>query len=217
MEHKLTTLGETGLRFFGKMSAANAHEIKNALAVINENAGLLDDLVAMRERGVPFDIQRLRKLADTIKQQVALADDIAKSTNRFSHSVDTAHESADLEQSLILVRTMSMRFATQRHIGIDIVPHEHSITLKVHPFMLLHLLWRCLQYAMEATDAEKTIQITMKRSADRTTVRYGPLSHLEHSTVAALSSTAAVDALLQVVNGRIEANTKTGDIVLTFV
>lgn len=219
MDDKIKKLGETGLRFFGKMSAANSHEIKNALAIINENAGLLSDLVAMRETGVPFDSQRLKKLADTIKQQVARADEIAKSTNRFAHSVDNPYGSADLEKSLTLVRTMAMRFATQRHISIDIVPCESSITLNAQPFVLLHLLWLCLQCAMEATDAEKTILITMKRSADRstTTVNYGPLSHLEKSTVTNLSATAEMDALLHITSAQVEAKTHSGDLVLTFV
>jgi signal transduction histidine kinase len=219
MEDKLMTLCETGLQFFGKMSAANSHEIKNALAVINENAGLLSDLVAMRETGVPYDSQRLKKLADTIKQQVARADDIAKSTNRFAHSVDNPHGSADLAKSLTLVRTMAMRFATKRHIDINIVPSESSTTLNVQPFVLLHLLWLCLQCAIEATDAKKTIQITMKRSADKTktTVKYSPLSRLEKSTVANLSATDEMEALLYVANAQVGSKTQTGDLVLTFV
>ena len=41
-----------GLQFFGKVSASIAHEIKNVLAIINENAGLLEDLTfaARKER-----------------------------------------------------------------------------------------------------------------------------------------------------------------------
>ena len=59
-------MGETGLRFFGTMSAANAHEIKNALAVINENAGLLEDLVAMVPKGIPLDPERLAALRQAL-------------------------------------------------------------------------------------------------------------------------------------------------------
>ena len=46
-------LGESGLRFFGKISASISHEIKNAIAVMNENAGLIKDLIMMAERGRP--------------------------------------------------------------------------------------------------------------------------------------------------------------------
>ena len=36
-------IAREGFQFFGKMSASISHEIKNALAIINENAGLLED------------------------------------------------------------------------------------------------------------------------------------------------------------------------------
>ena len=38
---------EAGLRFFGMMTASVSHEIKNVLAIINENAGLMSDLTQM--------------------------------------------------------------------------------------------------------------------------------------------------------------------------
>ncbi len=217
MEVKLTVLGETGLRFFGKMSAANAHEIKNALAIINENAGLLEDLVLFAEQGAPLDPERLKRLARTIKQQVARADEIAKSNNRFSHSVDQEHGPADLGRSIALIKTMAMRFATQRHIGIEIVPWESSITMPVKPFMLLHLLWICLRCAMESTNAEKTIRIEITRSADANHVRFGPLSHLEDETVTALNDSPETKALLGHLGGRIVSDRKKKDLVLTFL
>ena len=43
IDFKETTEYE-GLRFFGKVNASISHEIRNALAVINENAGLIKDL-----------------------------------------------------------------------------------------------------------------------------------------------------------------------------
>lgn len=215
MEPKLVVLGETGLRFFGKMSAANAHEIKNALAIINENAGLLEDLVVFAEQGAPLDPARLKRLAGKIKQQVARADEIAKSTNQFSHSVDRDHGPADLGQSLLLIKTMAMRFATQRHIGIEIVQTASSITLPVKPFMLLHLLWICLSWAMEATNAEKTIRIDILQSDEANHVRFGPLSHLDAATVADLNDAAETMALLEPLGGRIEADLPNGDLVLT--
>ena len=217
MDVKLCVLGETGLRFFGTMSAANAHEIKNALAVINENAGLLEDLVMLAERGLPLDPERLKRLASKIKQQVARADEIAKSTNRFSHSVDHDHGPAHLERSLNLVKTMAMRFATQRHIGIEIVPCSSSITMAVKPFMLLHLLWLCLSCAMEATNAEKTIQVEISQTAETNQVRFGPLSHLDGSTVTALKDSPETTALLGPLSGRIGADFQKGNLVLTFL
>ena len=216
MTPKLTDQGETGLRFFGEMSAANAHEIKNALAVINENAGLLEDFLVLAEQGVSLDLARLKRLAGKIKQQVTRADEIAKSTNQFSHSVDRNTGPADLWQSLYLIKTMAMRFATQRHIGIEVVPCERPITLPVQPFMLLHLLWLCLKSAMASTNAEKTIQIKIRRTDRACLVRFGPLSHLEAATVAGLNDSAETTALLHPMGGKIEADLRRNDLVLSF-
>ncbi len=216
MEVKLTVLGKTGLRFFGKMSAANAHEIKNALAIINENAGLLEDLVQFAEKGAPLDPERLKRLAKTIKQQVARADEIAKSTNRFSHSVDREHGPTDLGQSLMLVKAMAMRFATQRHIGIEVVPTESSITMPVKPFMLLHLLWLCLRCAMKSTNAEKTILVKTRKATEEIQVRFGPLSHIESTTAARLNESAEIQALLGPLDASIDTDLKNRHLVLTF-
>ncbi|MGD9249396.1 MAG: hypothetical protein PVI60_15625 [Desulfobacteraceae bacterium] len=217
MEPKLTILGESGLRFFGKMSAANAHEIKNALAVINENAGLLGDLAVMADKGRPLDPERLLKLSGKIKEQVSRADEIAKSTNQFAHSVDNMHGTADLGKSLALVKTMAMRFATQRHISIEIKPMASSITLPMQQFMLLHLLWRCLRCAMETTNAEKTIQVEISRSDHKTMVRFGSLSHLAGSTVTAFSNSAETHELLKLLNAEISADLQNGDLWLGFL
>ncbi len=49
------SIGECGLQCFGSISASISHELKNALAIINENAGLLEDLSFMAEKGLPLD------------------------------------------------------------------------------------------------------------------------------------------------------------------
>ena len=46
---------ELGLDFFGNMTASISHELKNALAIVNENAGLLGDLRLSRSA----DLERL--------------------------------------------------------------------------------------------------------------------------------------------------------------
>lgn len=216
MEYKLTVLGEAGLRFFGKMSAANAHEIKNALAIINENAGLLGDLAAMADKGAALDPERLKRISKVVHQQVRRADEIAKSTNRFAHSVDQMHGPADLERSLVLVQTMAMRYATQRHIRIEIVPCSSSITLMVQPFRLLHMLWLCLQCAMETVQTEHSIYVRMERG-DTTIVRFGPLPKLDAGRAETLSRTTEMQVLIEVLNASIETDLEKNDLVLTLM
>ncbi len=62
-------LAQAGLRFFGKMSASATHEIKNTLAIINESAGLLEDLSLMAQKGQPMSIPRVNDISQTHKMK----------------------------------------------------------------------------------------------------------------------------------------------------
>ena len=85
-----------GVRFFGEMSASISHEIKNVLAIVNENAGLLQDMVMMIEKGMPLSPERLSGLARSIVRQVKRGDRIVKDMNRFAHSADHPAETVDI-------------------------------------------------------------------------------------------------------------------------
>ncbi|MDX2512419.1 MAG: hypothetical protein QNK25_10255 [Desulfobacterales bacterium] len=216
MDDQLDLLRKSGLQFFGKMSAANAHEIKNALAVINENAGLLEDFVNLAEKGAPLDLPRLKRLADKIKQQVARADHIAKSTNRFAHSVDKCPGAANLEPALLLVADMAHRFATLRHVHLTLEPIEVTITLPVRPFILLHLLWLCLHACIKTCAGGHTLKIAACRVNSITEIRYGPLTEKNDSFVSDLRASPEIAVLLRTLNGHLEADTGAAALILTF-
>jgi hypothetical protein len=61
-------VGKGGVQFFGIISASISHDIKNVLAVLNENAGLIEDLVLMAEKGASFNQERVKSLAGSIKR-----------------------------------------------------------------------------------------------------------------------------------------------------
>ena len=50
------------IRFFGNVSAAISHEINNRFAVINEKAGLLQDLAATLARAKVHDTRSISAL-----------------------------------------------------------------------------------------------------------------------------------------------------------
>ena len=96
-------LTETGLQFFGRISASISHEIKNVLAIINENAGLLEDLTFMANKGKPIDPDRLKRMAATVQKQIGRGDEILKNMNRFAHSIDETVAEVDLNQTIELI------------------------------------------------------------------------------------------------------------------
>ena len=106
-----------GLHFFGKISASISHELKNVLAIINENAGLLEDFALMADRGVPFDAARLKTMAHAFKKQISRADTIIRNMNRFAHSTDQTVVTVDLAETIETVMAVTARFAFMRGIS----------------------------------------------------------------------------------------------------
>ncbi len=70
--------------------------MKNSLAILPENTGLLEDLALMTEKGQPLATARLTTLAGRIKKQIKRADGIVMKMNRFAHSIDEAYMRVDL-------------------------------------------------------------------------------------------------------------------------
>ena len=169
---------ETALRFFGKMSASITHEIKNVLAIINENAGLLEDYNLMAEKGTPVSPERLKKLAKTVMTQVERADGIVKNMNKFAHSVDEAKRTVDIREVLELVATLSSRLAAMRGVAIDLQPSSSAVSILTAPFFLETLTWLVLDFAVDAAGNGKTVGLIAEKRGEGARVRFTQLDAL---------------------------------------
>jgi signal transduction histidine kinase len=159
-------LGETGLKFFGAVTASISHDIKNRMAVINEQAGLLEDLVRMTEQGRELDPGRLMRIADSVKSQIAMSDAIIKTMNRFAHSVDLFRQAADLRELIALVAALAKRTAGNKGVRLEIRLPEASVNADTSPFYLMNLTWLCLSEAMRHTGKEATVVLGCEKVPD---------------------------------------------------
>ena len=164
MRAKLENVTESGLQFFGKMTPSVSHEIKNVLAIINENAGLLEDLVLMADEGAEIDPQRLQNMSSAVMKQVSRADAIMKNMNRLAHSVDESIEAIDLNDLLELLVALSNRFASTRSVAIQLKRNEGPLKLRTSPFFLMNLLWLCLDFAMDAAGEDKIVELVPRNT-----------------------------------------------------
>jgi C4-dicarboxylate-specific signal transduction histidine kinase len=171
-------IGLGGVQFFGKMAASISHEIKNVLAIINENAGLLEDICLMAERGKPIDPARLKRLSGSVKDQIRRADHIMTVMNRFAHSVDEASVSIDVSEALELLVSLSARFVAMRGVVLE-VGKPVGATITTFPFVLLNLLWLCLDYAMAVVGPGKTIELLAEKTGDGVWFRFCKLENME--------------------------------------
>jgi hypothetical protein len=147
MTERLDTIGKNGLQFYSKVSAAISHDFKNALAIVNENAGLMDDYALMANQGLPIDPERLKTLAAKIAKQVGRANEIATHISRLAHSLDKPVVVVDLGETLRLLTALTSRLPQMRNVVMDTSALAHTVKVETFPFFLMTLLWRLLDSA----------------------------------------------------------------------
>lgn len=156
--------GEMGLHYIARVTASISHEMKNVLAIINENNGLLEDLSFAAKHGRPIEPERLERTCGQMTKQIKRADTILKTMSRFAHSFDHPEASVDLYDLCQLVATLAGRMAAQHKVILQVDEPSELQTLARHPFVVQNLLWRCLELAI-ATTSENTI-LTIKPQAE---------------------------------------------------
>ena len=213
MGYKPDIITETGLQFFGSISASISHELKNVLAIVNENAGLLEDFTLMADRGKPIDPARLKIMAAAVKRQVVRADEILNNMNRFAHSIDQTTLAIDLDQIFELFIALTARFAAMRGVRVDLQLPASPLTIPTAPYYLMNLLWLCLDFSMSASGDEKRVELVVKETENSVQIRFQRLPGLS----AALLETFPSDReknLLALLEAALTAEPENEEVVL---
>ena len=214
MNYEWNVLGESGFQFFGKISASISHEIKNALAIMNENAGLLEDYASMGEKGISIDLQRLKSLAGKIRNQVQRADEIVRNMNSFAHSVDRAENAIEMGELLALMTTLAHRFATMQGVNLELEPPQKSVIVTTNQFFLEHLIWLCLEFAMDKAGEEKIVGLILEKEGSAVRIRINGLKDLQPPTINNFLTDAA-KALLEAIGAKVSADSGKGELVVS--
>ena len=213
MDRQLDTGIETGLQFFGKMTASISHEIKNVMAIINESAGLLEDYSLMAEKGMPIDPERLRVVSDRVANQIRRANGIAKNLNGLAHSVDEFQKSVDIKETLELAVGLTGRFADMRSVILDFQPPSEFPAVITSPFHLLNLIWQVLDFAMDASGAGKRVGLTFEAGPTSVKIRFTGIEALTN-VPETVFPTAKEAALLHMLGATIHQDAEKGEINL---
>lgn len=215
MASKLDIVGETGLQFYGKMSASLSHEIKNALSVIQEHAGLVEDFTVMAEQGTPINPQRVKALAGKIQGQIDRANGIIKGMNQLAHSsMDESVKSVELGDVLTLLVALSHRLASVRGITLETKPPATAVTIRTSPFFLQNLAWLCLDFAMEGAGEKKTVGLSAEKTKLGAKLRFTQLEGLVDAPPERFPGERE-KALLETLNAEVTTHIGDREIVLT--
>ena len=214
IDAKWETIINGGFQFFGEMTGSISHEIKNSLAVINENAGLLQDLLLLSQKGTPPDLDRLNRVAEQILLQIKRSDTFVKKLNRFSHSVDVPIKSIDLAEILNFSLDLSKRIAANRRFTLNLEPPPETIIILTHVFYFMNMIWLCLDFIMGKGSSDSTLIMKCKKISTGVAICFGPLKKSdERFDIGSMPSRTR--NLLEMLNGTIEVNYEQGEMILT--
>jgi C4-dicarboxylate-specific signal transduction histidine kinase len=211
MGSRCDVIGETGLQFYGRMAASISHEIKNALAIINENAGLLEDYTLMGMEGMPIDLERLKTFGGRIGNQVRRADAIVQNLNRLAHSIDESVKNVDLADVLVFVAALAHRFASARGVTLESRPSQRPVVIATSPFFLENLVWLCLDFAMDAVGSGKTVGLVADQTEDGGLIK---LTLQEFPKATAPFPGERENALLNALEAELSTDVNAGEIVI---
>jgi len=211
---KWETIIDSGFQFFGEMTGSISHEIKNSMAVINENAGLLQDLLLLSQKGTPPDLDRLNRVAEQIIAQIKRSDTFVKKLNRFSHSVDIPIKSIDLAEVLNFSIDLSKRIAANKRFTLNLEPPPETIIFSTHVFYFMNIIWLCLDFIMGKSASGGILIMKCKKVLTGVVICFGSLKESDERFDVD-SMPRRMRNLLEMLNGKIEINYEQGEMILT--
>jgi C4-dicarboxylate-specific signal transduction histidine kinase len=183
---------QSKLSFFGSITAASTHEIKNSLAVMNEAIGFIEDIIVMSEQGMPLDNELLKEQLTQLSRQVARSDMMLKKLSWFAHSIDERTEPVYIEELIDNLIELSRHLSRAKKIEVQRGIVDSSVTLDYPSFHLQNIIFTCIASTIATSDGNSIVTISgqkVKNDKARITI-----------TDSNISSPESVEAQLPLLN-----------------
>jgi len=169
---------EICLDVFSSIVRSACHELKNNLAIINESAGLLDDLATMYgdEAGVPDE--QVRESVAIISEKVVSTDRILKNLSFFAHSGNFPISSAALKQPLSLIVALSSRKAAGKNLNVSIDCDE-TVVIRTYLMVFETFFYKILNTIYERLADGETVKIEAEKVEGSVRIRIGTEANLQ--------------------------------------
>ncbi len=148
----------------GRLAAGVAHEINNPLSIINENAGLLKDIVQVTEN-FPWK-EKFLKHINAITKSVERCSTITHRLLGFAKRMDTRIETIDLKSLIQEVLGFLEKEAMHRNITIEYHVDEHLPTIESDKGQLQQVFLNILNNSFAAVSDGGRVDITIETRPD---------------------------------------------------
>jgi len=165
-------LREQGLVFYAKITASLSHELNNALAIINEHNGLLDDMLMASKQGVPLDEKKLHRSSQKIGLQIERGKELIRRLNKFAHSSDSFIAEIDITELLESIIALSQRLVSLKGVDLEFVaPSTGVIPYRTNPFYLQQAVFTSFEIFMINSEDNRLIQVTTNKINDKISIK----------------------------------------------
>jgi hypothetical protein len=152
------TCREEGLAFFGSLVAGQCHDVVNALNVINELAGLQQDVAAGAGKMQGAELAKLGDIAARIQSQVERAGGMVRDMNRFAHGAEVGV--FDVGEALAVLLSLAARAARLKQARLVSQFPPHGVTMEASPWMLQYAVFACIEAALAgAHRGERAVRV----------------------------------------------------------
>jgi C4-dicarboxylate-specific signal transduction histidine kinase len=169
MERLNDNLEAACLQVFGMISAAVSHDLKNVLAIVNESAGLLDDLALRAAKGIEIPPDRLGTATARILKQVKRGDAVLKNLNRFAHTTDAPILQGNVAETVVLMIDLAARQAAMKEVTFAASPAAAAMTTCLVYFeACIYLL---LRHIIDTLPRKETVDIAVSQEGAMILIR----------------------------------------------
>jgi hypothetical protein len=152
-------LRDAGLAFLGKLIAVQSHEVTNAFSVINEMAGLEQDILADAAKGQPVDLLELESVCQKIRKHVRRGEAAVRSINWMAHTVDQTSAVIDLNQTLPRIVSVAEHWLSVRRARFVLDLPETGTSLETRPFFLAFAVLLGIDAVTPRSPGDQTISV----------------------------------------------------------
>lgn len=151
--------------FSGMVTASVTHELQNVLAIIKENAGLMEDILHMNQKDMSGSGDRLQKCIESIKKQTYRGVGLTSGLNQFAHTADHALMQINLYDTVKKLVFLTQRLITKRGVELLLLDSDQSPSITTDPLLFYNLLFLCINYIAEESCPKTVIQVSIPISS----------------------------------------------------
>ena len=161
---------DEALAFMGTIIAGQSHEVTNVLNIINELAGLEQDVLSSVDPGEGVPLAKLKEIGRKIQFQVARGETIIRHMNLFAHSVDTPRAVFDVRDAVNRIVFLAERWTRLRRVELRAELPDDTTALENHPFFFQCAVFVCIDAASLTTSSQRQVTVSYSVSESGTEV-----------------------------------------------